>query len=104
MRISIFLTVLTSFLIYSCNSLSQPKVSQEALMDVATNLAIQKFQNSSCEELSQMKSQQTSSGPSAVLEKKAIEMLRNNPEIRQEFIDRVAGTILNKMFDCELIP
>jgi hypothetical protein len=81
----------------------------ENLLAIAANLAIQKYQNASCEELSKMKPQSknsspTGSNPQELLQTKAIEMLRNNPEIRKEFINRVAPPIANKMFDCKVIP
>lgn len=81
----------------------------EALLDIAANLAIEKYQNASCEDLSKMKPQSKNSAstggkPEEVLQTKAIEMLRQNPEIRKEFINRVAPPIANKMFDCKVIP
>jgi len=83
--------------------------NQEALLDAAANLVIEKFQNASCEELSQMtlnsdKSSQADGGQQAAMQEKAISMLQQNPEIREEFINRVAAPIANKMFDCNLIP
>jgi len=75
------------------------------------NLAIEKYQKASCEEVAQMqpqshapKSSQADVGKKAALEAKAMEMLQKNPEMRQEFINRVAGPIANKMFECNLIP
>lgn len=81
----------------------------EDLLDLAANLVIQKYQNTSCEELSKMKPQsdkssQTGGKTQEVLQEKAIELLRQNPEIREEFINRVAPPIANKMFDCKVIP
>lgn len=81
----------------------------EDLLDLATNLVIQKYQNTSCEELSQMKPQsdkssQAGGNAQAVLQAKAIDLLRQNPEIRKEFINRVAPPIANKMFECKVIP
>lgn len=105
----LFLGVLTSIamVVNSCESF----VSQEALLDVVANLAIKKYEKASCEEVAQMqpKSKFTpgssaDAGKEATLEAKAIELLQNNPEIRQKFIDRVAGPIANKMFECNLIP
>lgn len=109
MKRSIVLAAMTSLAVFGCalRSPSQPPPPPEALMDLATNLVIQKFQNSSCEDLSQMQSQpqsQPQAGPQAALQEKAIKMLRNNPEMRTEFINRVAGPIANRMFDCGLIP
>ncbi len=88
----------------------QPSLpNQEALLDAAANLVIEKFQNASCEELSEMtpnsdKSSQADGKQQAAIQEKAIAMLKKNPEIREEFINRVAAPIANKMFDCNLIP
>jgi len=83
--------------------------NQEALLDAAANLVIGKFQNASCEELSTMTANSDKNSPAggeqqATIEKKAIALLENNPEIREEFLNRVAAPIANKMFDCNLIP
>lgn len=105
----LFLGVLTSMamVVSACESL----VSNEALLDVAANLAIAKYEKASCEEVAQMQPKskstpgsQADAGKEAALQAKAIEMLQNNPEMRQKFIDRVAGPIANKMFECNLIP
>ncbi|MDB9510408.1 hypothetical protein PN499_04340 [Kamptonema animale CS-326] len=81
----------------------------EALLEMAANLVIKKYQNTSCEELAKMKPQSnrnspTADTPEAVVQAKAIEMLRQNPEMRKKFINRVAAPIANKMFDCKVIP
>ena len=83
--------------------------SQETVVNTVANLVIDKFQNASCEELSQMQpssenSPAGSSGPQAAMQQKAIAVLKQNPEIREQFIDRVAPAIANKMFDCNIIP
>ncbi|XZO02462.1 MAG: hypothetical protein ACM65L_01320 [Microcoleus sp.] len=105
----LFLGFLTSvgMVVSSCDSF----VSQEALLDIAVNFAIAKYEKASCEEVAQMQPQskstpdsKTDGGKQAALQAKAIELLQNNPEIRQKFIDRVAGPIANKMFECNLIP
>lgn len=76
---------------------------------MAANLVIKKYQTTSCEELAKMKPQSnknspTAGTPEAVVQAKAIEMLRQNPEMRKKFINRVAAPIANKMFDCKVIP
>lgn len=81
----------------------------QTLLDTAANLAISKYQNASCEDLSKMQpraknSASTGDNPQAAIQAKAIEFLRQNPEIRKEFINRVAPVIANKMFDCKIIP
>ncbi|NET59613.1 MAG: hypothetical protein F6K47_26730 [Symploca sp. SIO2E6] len=83
--------------------------SKEALLDAAANLVITKYQNASCEEVAQMQPQSDKSSPAEgesekALQEKAIAMLQKNPQLREEFINRVAGPIANRMFECKLIP
>ncbi|NES19611.1 MAG: hypothetical protein F6K41_11945 [Symploca sp. SIO3E6] len=83
--------------------------NQEVLLDAAANVVIEKFQNASCEELSTMTANSDKNSPAggeqqAAIQKKAIALLEKNPEIREEFLNRVAAPIANKMFDCNLIP
>ena len=33
-----------------------------------------------------------------------VEVLRNDPQMRTEFINRVAAPIANKLFECGMIP
>jgi len=84
-------------------------LSQEALLDAAANLVINKYENADCEEVAQMQPQsgenaEAQSGPEAAVQEQAMEMLKNNPEMREKFINRVAGPIANKMFECNLVP
>jgi len=72
---------------------------QHPLLDEAANRVIQKYQNSSCEQLWQKRGQ-----PPSPREQEAIQFLRNDPQMRAEFINRVAAPIANKMFDCGMIP
>ncbi|OCR01184.1 hypothetical protein BCD67_17635 [Oscillatoriales cyanobacterium USR001] len=81
----------------------------DALLNIVSNFVIQKYQSTSCQELAKMKppanrSASNTGTPEAILQAKAIEMLQKNPEMRKKFINRVAGPIANKMFDCKLIP
>ena len=84
---------------------------KEALLDIAANLAIAKYEKASCKEVAQIQPQSQSATGSqgdaqkkAALQAKALEMLQKDPEMRQKFINRVAGPIANKMFECNLIP
>jgi hypothetical protein len=38
------------------------------------------------------------------MEQRAIQMLRNDPQMRTEFLNRVSAPIANKMFECGMIP
>jgi hypothetical protein len=69
------------------------------LMDKVTAKVIGDYQSMSCAQLAAKKQQPLS--PQA---QQAVAFLRNNPAARSEFINRVAGPIANKMFDCGMIP
>jgi hypothetical protein len=72
---------------------------EHPIVDKLANKVIQKYQQSSCDQLWKQKSE-----PKAPQEQKAVEILRNNPQIRTEFLNKVAPPIANKMFECGLIP
>jgi hypothetical protein len=72
---------------------------QYPLVDMIANNVIQKYQNSNCEQLWEQKGK-----PKTAQEQEAITMLRGDPMIRQYFINKVAGPIMNKMFECGMIP
>lgn len=72
---------------------------QGMIMDMVANKVIQKYQGSTCEQLWQKKGQ-----PKSPEEQKAVNFLRNDPQARQVFFDKVAGPIVNKMFECGMIP
>ncbi|MGH8065497.1 MAG: hypothetical protein ACRERE_09690 [Candidatus Entotheonellia bacterium] len=38
------------------------------------------------------------------IEQRVLEVLRNDPQMRTEFINRVAAPIANKLFECGMIP
>jgi len=46
----------------------------------------------------------TLTGKKAAMEARAIEILRGDPQMRAEFINRVAPPIANKLFECGMIP
>ncbi len=72
---------------------------QYPIMDQIANKVIQKYRNSSCEQLWQQRGQ-----PRSPREQQAIQALRDDPQMRAAFIDRVAAPIANKMFECGLLP
>jgi hypothetical protein len=77
--------------------------AQYPMLDMAANKVIQKYQNSSCEQLWQEKVEQQGR-PKPQREQDAIQFLRNDPKMRAMFIDKVAPTVVNKMFECGMIP
>ena len=73
--------------------------AQYPIMDRVASKVIEKYQNSSCEQLWAQKGQ-----PKSPREQEVIQMLRNDPAMRSEFINRVAAPMANKMFECGMIP
>jgi len=74
---------------------------QYPMMDMVANKIIQKYQNSSCEQLWEKKAQKA---PPSQQEQNVIQMLKGDPQMRQAFINKIAAPIANKMFDCGMIP
>lgn len=80
-----------------------PDPQQYPIMDKIADKIIQKYQNSSCQQLYQEKAQQQGK-PKSEEEQRAISVLHNDPQMRQAFINKVAAPIANKMFECGMIP
>ena len=72
---------------------------QGMLLDFAADKVIKKYQTATCDELKAQKKD-----PPSDKEKQAIEFLRNDSEARISFINKIAAPVLNKMFDCGMIP
>jgi hypothetical protein len=77
--------------------------AQFPVMDMVANKVIQKYQGSTCEQLWQERAQGQGK-PKPEMEQRAIKLLREDPQMRQAFFDKVAGPIVNKMFECGMIP
>ena len=72
---------------------------QHPVLDQLANKVVQKYQNSSCEQLAQQKQEPPS--PEKV---KAVQFLRTDPQLRTYFINKIAGPVANKLFECGFIP
>jgi hypothetical protein len=96
MRRTFLLTLVGALLYVSIGSAQQYPV-----MDMIANKVIQKYQNSTCEQLWQKKSEKT---PPTQQEQNAIAMLKSDPQMRAAFIDKIAAPVANKMFECGMIP
>jgi hypothetical protein len=73
--------------------------AQYPIMDMVANNVIQKYQFATCEQLWEQKGK-----PKSPQEQEAIQMLRGNPQMRTYFIDKIAAPVVNKMFECGMIP
>ncbi|MBO3707838.1 MAG: hypothetical protein J5X21_15765 [Candidatus Accumulibacter sp.] len=72
---------------------------QYPLLDMVAGRVVQKYEQATCQQLWVQKSQ-----PKTPREQEIMQMLRNDPAMRTEFINRVAAPIANKMFECGMIP
>jgi hypothetical protein len=77
--------------------------AQYPVLDMAANKVIEKYQGSTCEQLWQEKAEKMGK-PKPEREQQAVELLHNDPKMRAAFIDKVAAPIVNKMFECGMIP
>jgi predicted methyltransferase len=73
--------------------------AQGMLQDYAADQMIEKFQNATCEQLKAKKTE-----PPSEKEKAAMEFMRNDDQAREIFVKKVAAPVMNKMFECGMIP
>ncbi len=69
------------------------------ILNMVADRVINKYQSATCEQVWQDKEK-----PKGEMEQTLIQMLRENPQMRQVFINKVAATVANKMFECGLVP
>jgi len=74
-------------------------IGQGRIMDMVADKVVGKYQSASCEQLWQQKGQ-----PKSEEEQRAVQFLKNDPQARAAFLNKVAGPIANKMFECGMIP
>jgi len=70
--------------------------AQFPIMDRVADKVIQKYQTSTCQQLWQEKAQGQGQ-PKPEMEQRAVTMLQQDPQMRQ-------APIVNKMFECGMIP
>ncbi len=69
------------------------------IMNRVADKVIQKYQNSTCEQLWQERGQ-----PKPPMEQELVQLLQGDPQMRAAFINKVAAPIANRMFECGMIP
>ena len=77
--------------------------AQYPIMDRVASKVIEKYQTSTCQQLWQEKAQGQGQ-PKPEMEQRAIHALQQDPQMRQAFFNQVAAPIVNKMFECGMIP
>lgn len=80
-------------------ALAGTAVADYPLMNMVADKVIQKYQSATCEQLWAQKSQ-----PKSEQEQRLMSLLQSDPALRTAFMNKVAGPIANKMFDCGMIP
>ena len=73
--------------------------AQGVLVDAAADKVIKKYQAASCDQLKAQKSEAPTEK-----EKMALDLLRAYPKARVAFVNQIAAPVLNKMFECSMIP
>jgi hypothetical protein len=72
--------------------------AQHPILDKIAGKVIQKYQSSSCEELL------ANRGKHSPEEQWVVQFLKEDPQVRTEFFNKVAAPIVNKMFECGMVP
>jgi hypothetical protein len=80
---------------------AQPGQIKERVVDDAANQIVASIQNDSCPQFEAMLKQHKSSGSSS---NRASGMMKQDPAMRARFVDKVAGPLVNKMIDCDMLP
>jgi hypothetical protein len=71
------------------------------ILDKIADKVVAKYQNSSCQQLAAERAQPK---PQGQAEQRVVQLLREDANMRTEFLNRVAAPIANKLFECGFIP
>jgi hypothetical protein len=71
--------------------------------DRVAQRVIAKYQNATCDQLWANRAAKATQ-PKSPMEQRAIQLLQQDPAMRQYFISQIAAPIANKMFACGMIP
>jgi len=72
---------------------------QYPLMDMMADRVIQRYRQASCEQLWERRGK-----PKPEEEKNLIQLMRDDPQMRTAFLNKIAAPVTNKMFECGMIP
>jgi hypothetical protein len=73
--------------------------AQGMLVDAVADKVIKKYEAASCDQLRALKAEAPSEK-----EKIALDLLKADPKARVALVDKIAAPVLNKMFECSMIP
>jgi hypothetical protein len=89
-------------------SLAHPASAQmrnqlkDRIIDDVANQMVSEIQSDSCPEFADML--KNAKGGGGGNKSKAGGMMKSDPAARQRFINKVAGPLVNKMIDCDMLP
>ena len=83
-----------------CLGISDTSAQQYPMLDQIATKVVQKYQNSSCAQIQA----QRAHPQAGKMQARVVQMLHDDAQMRQEFLNRVAAPIANKLFECNLIP
>jgi hypothetical protein len=87
-------------------SVSAQPAGNGRMFDTLTDSIVQGINSSSCEEFAarvqEARNKKGASGGGMKDRMKA--MMAKNPEMRRQLINKIAGPLANKLFDCNLVP
>ncbi|MDX1374168.1 MAG: hypothetical protein R3357_01320 [Burkholderiales bacterium] len=89
---------LLSYALFPAFFLAGLALAQYPILDMVADKVIQKYQSSTCEQLWQNR------GKHSQQEMEVVQKLRENPGMRREFLNRIAGPVMNRMFECGMVP
>jgi hypothetical protein len=77
--------------------------SDYPVMDKVAQKVIEKYQNSTCEDL-RAQNQQPPDPQQDAMKQKIVALLRSDPKMRHQFLNKVAAPIADKLLQCGMIP
>jgi hypothetical protein len=72
---------------------------QYPLMDMIADRVIQRVRESTCEQLWERRGK-----PKGEEEQRVLQLMREDPQMRTAFLNKIAGPVTNKMFECGMVP
>jgi hypothetical protein len=103
MRSYLVVALLFLFILAISAPSANTRQSEYPVVDKVAQKVIDKYQNSTCEDLRALK-QQPPDPQQAAMKQKVVGMLKSDPKMREQFLNKVAAPIANKMFECGMIP
>jgi hypothetical protein len=73
--------------------------AQGVLIDAVADKVIKKYEAASCDQLKALEAEAPSEK-----EKIGLDLLKADPKARVALVDKIAAPVLNKMFECSMIP